>query len=144
MATLIEFLKKHKEIIKYLFFGVATTLVNFVVYSLLVKFFDVNMTVSNTVAWSVAVIFAFITNKIFVFESTNTKFNTLIKEFLLFISSRIFSGIIEILMPTLLYNAGLDFPFFGVKGFAAKLIVSIAVIILNYVFSKILVFRKKS
>ena len=65
---MINLFKKHKEIILYLIFGVATTAVSFIVYSLLVTA-GLDMTVSNGIAWLAAVTFAFVTNKLFVFES---------------------------------------------------------------------------
>ena len=69
MKKIKRLLLKYKEVIMYLIFGVATTLVNWVVYSLLMKTSAVNMTISNAIAWFTAVVFAYITNKLFVFES---------------------------------------------------------------------------
>lgn len=143
MEKIWELFKKYKEIIMYLIFGVATTLVNFAIYTLLVKILQVEMTVSNAAAWLGAVIFAFVTNKLFVFESKQFNFKLLIKEAVSFFGSRIVSGIIEITAPTLLFNIGFDFDLFGIKGFAAKALVSVVVIILNYVFSKMIVFKKR-
>ena len=73
MKKIKELLLKYKEVIMYLIFGVATTLVNWIVYSLLMKTSVVNMTVSNAIAWFTAVVFAYITNKLFVFESRSWK-----------------------------------------------------------------------
>lgn len=142
MKKIAEFVEKHKEIIMYLIFGVATTLVNYAIYTLFVEVLQVEMTVSNMAAWLGAVVFAFITNKLFVFESRQLGFNVLIKEIFSFFGSRVLSGIIEIATPTLLYKIGFDFELFGIKGFAAKALVSVVVIILNYVFSKLFVFKK--
>lgn len=139
-----------KEIISYLFFGVMTTLVNFVTYSLLVKLAfgnnpdDSQVTLSNGIAWCVAVIFAFFTNKLLVFESKSFAPLTFMKEFFSFVGARILTGLMETFIPTLLINAGLNGTLFGVKGLIAKLVVAIAVIILNYVFSKLISFRKKA
>ena len=68
MKKIKRLLLKYKEVIMYLIFGVATTLVNWVVYSLLMKTSAVNMTISNAIAWFTAVVFAYITNKLFVME----------------------------------------------------------------------------
>ncbi len=141
MKKIIGLFKKYKEIVMYLIFGVATTLVNFVVYTVLVKFLSVEMTVSNAAAWVVAVTFAFITNKIFVFESKKNGAVAILREALSFYGSRVATGVIEIVVPTLLYKVGFDFDIFGIKGFSAKAVVSIIVIVLNYVFSKLFVFR---
>ena len=132
-----------KEIISYLFFGVMTTAVNWVVYTAFVKFLGVNITVSNAVAWIAAVIFAYFTNKIFVFESKSFKPLTLLKELVSFIAARALTGVIEIFGTPLLVKIGLSQKLFGIDGAVAKIIISVIVIILNYVFSKILIFRKK-
>ncbi len=142
MKRITELFKKYKEIILYLLFGVATTLTNLVIYTLLIELLQMEMTVSNAVAWLGAVIFAFVTNKLFVFESKQTEGRVLLKEIFSFFASRILSGIIEIIAPTLLYTIGFDFDLFGIKGFAAKALVSVIVIVLNYVFSKVFVFKK--
>ena len=63
-----KLIKKYKEIIMYLIFGVLTTLVNWFCYAFLTKS-GMEMNISNCIAWLVAVLFAFITNKVFVFES---------------------------------------------------------------------------
>ncbi len=143
MKKIVELFKKYKEIIMYLVFGVATTIVNFVVYTVLVEFLSADMTLSNAVAWVVAVTFAFITNKIFVFRSKKKGFAAVFREAVSFYGSRVISGIVEILLPTLLYAIGFNFDLFGIKGFGAKAAVSLIVIILNYIFSKLFVFRKK-
>ena len=136
------FLKNHKEIVMYIVFGVATTLVNWSIYAISVKILHLEMTISNLIAWVFAVIFAFITNKIFVFKSHNKNLKCVFFEFIKFIGSRFATGIIEILLPTFLYKLGLNQSFLGIDGFIAKATVSIVVIILNYVFSKIIVFKK--
>ncbi len=136
------FFEKHREIIMYLFFGVATTLVNFLVYSVLFGTFGIEMTLSNGFAWVTAVLFSFMTNKTFVFESKSKKIGAVAFEFLSFVGARVVTGIIEIVTPTLLYSIGFDFELFGIAGFGAKASVSVVVIILNYVFSKLLVFKK--
>lgn len=135
--------KKYKDIILYIIFGIATTVINFAVYTVLVKFFSQDMTLSNLISWVISVSFAFITNKIYVFSSRSFKAKTLFKEFVSFYSSRIITGIIEIVFPTVLFHLGLDFELFGIKGFVAKAIVNVIVIILNYVFSKVFVFKSK-
>lgn len=143
MQKIKDLLKKYREIIVYVIFGVLTTLVNWAVYTVLVKFFGVNITVANAIAWTAGVIFAFVTNKIYVFESKSKEPKTLAREFISFVGARIVTGLMEIFLPEILVNAGLNQTVFGIKGAIAKLIVSVAVVILNYVFSKLVVFRKK-
>ncbi|MBQ6830319.1 MAG: GtrA family protein [Clostridia bacterium] len=143
MDKLKQLWGKYKEVLLYLIFGVATTAVNFVIYSLLVKLLHCNMTLSNTVAWLGAVIFAFVTNKLFVFESKRFDLAVLAKEILSFFGARILSGVIEIVLPEQLVNLGLDATIFGIDGLVAKALVSVIVIVLNYVFSKLFIFKKK-
>ena len=137
-----------REILMYLIFGVLTTLVNYTATILLSRYVFTSQqsgqfTLCNAVAWAVSVLFAFFTNKLFVFESKSFAPAVFAKEFISFVAARALSGIIEIFMPELLMKAGLDQTLFGVKGMPAKLAVSIFVIIFNYVFSKLVSFRKK-
>ena len=125
-------LAKNKEILLYVIFGAVTTAVNFVIYSLLVEILQCNITLSNTIAWFCAIVFAFITNKLIVFESKQFHFTLLIKEVLSFFGARIISGIIEIFVPECLFKLGFDFEIFGIRGLAAKALVNIIVIVLNY------------
>ena len=143
MKRIKELLLKYKEVIMYLIFGVATTLVNWIVYSLLMKTSVVNMTVSNTIAWFTAVVFAYITNKLFVFESRSWNLAEVWKEVVKFFGAGIATGVIEIGGLPLLYYIGVKQSLFGVEGFLAKILVSVIVVVLNYVFSKIFVFSKK-
>lgn len=149
MEKLKKLFIKYKEIILYLFFGVCTTAVSWISYYLFNNFVfshiienqELSITVSNAAAWVLAVAFAFITNKLFVFES-KAKDITILKEIVTFVASRMISGVIEIFLPTGLIYMGLKIPLFGDIGLIPKLIVSVIVIILNYVLSKLLVFRK--
>ena len=136
-----NFYLKYKEQILYLVFGVIVTLVNWVIYAVFVAVVDVGITLSNAVAWFAAVITAFVTNKMYVFENKATGKLDLIKEAAMFLLSRISTGIFEIIAPTVLVFIGLDGMLFGIDAFYAKLIVSIIVVILNYILSKKLVFK---
>ena len=134
---------KYREIIMYLIFGVSTTLVNWIVYTLLVSIANTDVTPANAIAWFAAVIFAYITNKLYVFESKSWKVTVLAHEIISFFGARIASGVFEIFLPELLMKIGLDQAIFGIEGFAAKLVVSVLVIVLNYIFSKLFVFKNK-
>lgn len=134
-------LKNKREAILYLLYGVITSLVNIILY---IGFTPIlGITLSNAIAWFGAVVFAFVTNKLFVFKSTKWRTKETLKEAGTFLGARIFSGILEITLPTVLFYLGLDHDLFGIKGFVSKIIVSIIIIILNYVLSKKIVFRKK-
>jgi len=134
---------KYREIIMYLIFGVSTTLVNWIVYTLLVSLANANVTLANAVAWFAAVVFAYVTNKLFVFESKSWKTSVIIREIVSFFGARVASGVFEIFLPALLMKLGLDQAVFGIEGFVAKAVVSVLIIVLNYVFSKLFVFKNK-
>lgn len=144
-----ELYRKHKEIILYAFFGAATTAVNFIVTFVIQKVFGlagegVEFTITNTIAWVCAVAFAYVTSHLYVFESKAHGAKAITVEAAKFVGSRIFTGIIEMLMPTGLVALGVTGSLFSFKGFWAKAITGVVVIILNYVLSKLFVFRKKS
>lgn len=136
-------LLKYKEQMLYLVFGVITTLTNWVVYTLAVKIFGINISISNAIAWCIAVIVAYITNKLYVFESKSWNKSIIFKELSLFLGSRILSGIIEVGGFPVLYYIGLNQSILGIDGFIAKLVISVFVVVLNYVLSKIFVFKEK-
>ena len=137
-----KFFLKFKEQIRYLEFGVIVTLVNWVVYAVLVTVLNMGITISNLIAWLAAVITAFITNKLYVFNSNKTDKRSVLKEAVTFLLSRISTGIFEVVAPSLLFLIGLDGMLFAIDGFYAKLIVSIIVVVLNYYLSKKIVFKK--
>ena len=78
--NIIELLKKYREVISYLIFGFLTTLVNFVTYFIAHNLLGIDEIISNIIAWFVAVVFAFITNKTIVFESKKKTFKALAYE----------------------------------------------------------------
>ena len=121
-----------KELVLYVVFGALTTLVNFVVYFLFARLFGVHYIISNILAWFFSVLFAYVTNRIWVFESKNTN---ILKEISLFFSGRIFSGVVD---------TGLMYLFIDIltlNDFISKIIIQVIVVVLNYVFSKLLVFK---
>ena len=133
-----------KEVISYLFFGVLTTVVNFVIFGLCDS---LNVLVANAIAWVGAVVFAFVTNKLFVFESKSWKPNVLVKELPTFVGARLLTlGLEEagllVLIEWLHLDTVLTLPFIGGE-MIIKIIISVAVVVLNYVFSKVLIFKKK-
>ena len=129
--TLIK-MKLKKEFALYIISGVLTTIVNILVYFLFVNL-QVNYLVSNVLAWFFSVLFAYVTNRIWVFESGK---GNVLKEASLFYGGRIFSGIVD---------TGLMYLFIGILSigdFTSKIIIQVIVVILNYVFSKLIVFKK--
>ena len=126
---------KLKEIINYLIFGGLTTLVNLIVYFLLTNM-GINYGVANTVAWVLSVLFAYITNKYFVFKVTGIGAKQLIKEMSTFFSARLFSFVMDMLVLYLCLSVLKWSPILS------KLISQVLVVLLNYVLSKIFVFKE--
>lgn len=127
-----------KEIINYLVFGVLTTLVNFVTYLIFAKVFYIDEVISSGLAWFCSVIFAYVTNKIFVFDSKTKGKKALLKECVSFFTARIASGILcdvgtFALMVKVLH----------INDVISKIVTQVMVVIVNYVFSKFFVFKKK-
>lgn len=140
------FLKKlfSREILLYLIFGVLTTVVNFVCFYLLFALFGktgmfsekISVHIANVIAWIVSVVFAFFVNKLFVFESKSMKVGIFFKEILMFVCARLVSLGVE--------EAGLFFlnNIIGMNAIMVKIIMAVVIVVLNYIFSKLLIFRK--
>jgi putative flippase GtrA len=135
-------LNKNKEIISYLFWGVMTTAVSWGTYSIFVTVTK-SVSAANILSWICAVLFAFVTNKLWVFQSKEWAFRIIMPEFLKFVTARLATGVMEIVGVPLLVYLGFDQKIAGIEGMLAKVLVSIIVTILNYVLSKLLVFRNK-
>ena len=127
---------KYWDVLSYLFFGGLTTVVNYVVYLPCYNFLEITAAVSNVIAWVAAVLFAFLTNKPFVFKSHDWSAKTVWPEFTKFVGCRIGSGLLE----TAIIFVTVDL--FSWNGNWMKLATSVIVVILNYFASKLLVFRK--
>ena len=128
---------KYWDILIYLVFGVLTTVVNYAVYLPVYNFCGISAAVSNMIAWVVAVVFAFLTNKPFVFHSYDWSAKTVVPELIKFVSCRLASGVMETVILFLAVDC------MNWDGNIWKLITQVLVIVINYVGSKLLVFRKK-
>ena len=137
MNQIRTLLQKYGDILAYLFFGVLTTVVNYIVYLPCYNLLQISAAVSNVIAWAAAVAFAYGTNKPFVFKSHDWSAKTVVPELTKFVSSRLVSGALE----TAIIFATVDLMHWN--GNAMKLVTSILVVILNYAASKLIVFRKK-
>ena len=127
---------KHWDMVSYLFFGVLTTVVNYLVYLPLYNLLGISAAFSNIIAWVAAVAFAYVTNKPFVFKSHDWSMKTVLPELGKFVGCRAASGGLETALVFLTVDVC------GWDGNIWKLIISVVVVILNYVSSKLLVFRK--
>ncbi len=143
MDNIKKFLIKYKEALSYLVFGGLTTVVNWSSYGFCVKYLKLNFNIANAVSWVLAVVFAFVTNKIWVFESKKWDKNSLVKEFLPFVASRTATGVFEVAALPLAVKLGINQSFLGVENFPAKMLVSVIVVIANYILSKFIVFNKR-
>lgn len=139
------------EVVRYIIFGLLTTAVNFIVYLTVTAVFgDHTYLAANVAAWVVAVAFAYVTNKLFVFDSKSWDKSVVVRELGAFVSARVFSLLVE--------EAGLyvmigiwRFDRFVIDlavmqiggGTIVKLFMQFVVIVMNYVFSKLVIFRKK-
>ena len=127
---------KYWDVLSYLFFGGLTTVVNYAVYLPCFNLLGMSAAVSNVIAWAVAVLFAFLTNKPFVFKSHDWSAKTVWPEFIKFVGCRIGSGVLE----TAIVFVTVDLLYWN--GNWMKLATSVLVVILNYFASKLLVFKK--
>lgn len=125
-------LKKYKEQILYIVFGAATTLVNIVSYFLMSNL-PFGTAIATSLAWLISVIFAFFTNRKYVFEASK---NSFLKQLFGFFSMRILTGALDVFIMILFVDV-LEF-----NDMLIKVLSNILVIILNYIFSKFLVFKK--
>ena len=162
--------QKYREIIMYCVFGVTTTVISWLVYSLceltlpavnvtdsafesfvskLIALLgdntDVNtflsMTLAGVISWIVAVAVAFVTNKLWVFESKSWAGRLVANEALTFFGGRAATGLLEIIAVPTLVGWGFNFVLFGVNGLPAKIIISVVIVILNFILSKYISFR---
>lgn len=126
----------NRETVSYLIFGILTTIVNYASYEAF-KWLGLHYTAATILAWVLAVAFAYITNKLYVFESKSFERAVLLREITAFVSCRVLSGLCD-----------LGFMVFSVEllhmnDSIAKLISNVFVVIINYIFSKLFIFRKK-
>ena len=122
--------KKMKMLVLYLIFGAGTTLVNLLLFHLFYYQLEWGTVVSNIVSWIGAVLFAFITNKWFVFESKSRNLKLMVKELIGFFGARVITGVIDLGLMYLLVNL------LSREAMTMKLLVNVIVIILNYIASK--------
>ena len=143
LKKLADWYREHREGMRYLIFGAISTVVNILTYALFASLIlkplpseELRINISEIIAFIVSIIFAYITNKIYVFNSKTKNFKELMKEITSFTSCRILTEIISILMM----NAAI---WFSINDILMKVVANIVVIILNFVFSKLIIFKKK-
>lgn len=137
LAGFVDWYIKKTEAMRYLVFGALATVVNIAVFALFNAVGAATL-VSNTIAWIISVLFAYITNKYCVFESKTTSAKDLLREFISFVVARLATFGIETLMMLVTID------FWHWNALVMKVIANIVVIILNFVFSKLFIFKNKS
>ena len=126
----------NRETVSYVVFGALTTVVNMVVYGLCYNYLGFHNLISNTVAWVAAVLFAYVVNKLFVFRSRTGSAYQVLREFSLFVGARLFSfGVDQLFMWVLVDILRLN-------GGFSKAGVNVVVLLMNYFFSKMVIFKK--
>lgn len=140
MEKMKEIFKKYKEIINYLIFGVLTTVVSLLVYYISVyTILDpenaFQLQIANIISWIAGVVFAYFTNRKFVFES---KENNKLKEASKFVGARV----VTLIMDMIIMYLGVTVLMFNDK--LVKLFSQVVIIVSNYIFSKIFVFRERN
>lgn len=128
---------RFREIILYLIFGVLTTAANIAVYFICSRFLYLEVIGSNITAWLLSVLFAYLTNRKFVFKSKTEGFSSVLKECMNFFLGRLGTGILD----TVIMFVSVDLLAFN--DVIMKVLSNIIVIVLNYLISKLLVFRTK-
>jgi len=126
----------NRETILYLFFGIVTTVINYVVYYLC-RWIGIDYRIANLLAWVTAVAAAYLTNKLYVFESRSFAPQVLFREIAKFTASRVFSLACEMAFLILTVEV------LHANDLIMKLIAAVFVVILNYVFSKLFIFKKE-
>lgn len=139
-------IEKHRPLIAYAFFGALTTVVNIVSYAVC-TWFGMATGWANALAWVLSVLFAYFTNRRWVFESENRSRVAVLKEFASFVACRLGTGVLD----QIIMVVGVDMlgpkiipePYAYLWSLGLKIASNVLVIILNYVFSKLIIFRKK-
>lgn len=134
--VLEAFYIKHKEILLYLFFGGLTFLVSIITFAVFNIFYEINELVANVMSWVIAVLFAFFTNRKWVFSAPTESLQDFIKQMVSFFGGRVITLVIEEII-LLVFITWIGFP-----SMVIKIIAQIVVIIANYVISKLIVFKK--
>ena len=136
LKKIADLYRKHREAMRYLVFGALTTVINIVVFAICSKIVNLSTTTSNVIAWIIAVLFAYVTNKLWVFNSKNNGNKELLREIISFYGARVITLVLETTFLWIVIDK------MGFNEILTKIISNIIVIILNYIFSKVFIFKK--
>ena len=132
-----DLILKYKSMILYLIFGALTTFINIAIYTSCYYLLNTGNTAANIISWVFSVLFAYITNKLFVFESKSFSGKVLLKEIISFFSCRAVSGLMDIIIMFVAVDI------FCLTAWFFKILSNVIVLILNYIFSKTIVFSSR-
>lgn len=129
-------IKNHRDLILYLIFGICTTLVNMFTYWFCAHILNFSVIFSTIIGWILSVLFAYITNRTWVFQSKATGSKQILKEITSFFSCRLLTGILDLIIMFVFVDI------LGMNDMLIKIISNVVVIVLNYIASKLLIFKK--
>ena len=129
--------KKYEEGINYLIFGFLAFVLNYVLYVLFAGILDIHHLISTALSWALTVIFAYWTNRKFVFKSKNKDLKSIGEEFASFIGARVATGLMEIVLMFFMVDLA------NLNEFISKLVCQVLVIVANYFLSKLWIFKEK-
>lgn len=135
--TCLNLYKKYEEGLNYLIFGFLAFVLNYVLYYVFESFFHMHYMAATAISWVLTVVFAYWTNRTFVFKSKNTGFAALVKEFISFVGARVATGVLELVLMYLMVDMA------GINSYIAKFVCQVIVILANYFLSKLWIFKKK-
>ena len=124
------------ESVSYVFFGVLTTLIDWGSYRLF-RVVGIDYRMATALSWAAAVLFAFVTNKLIVFRSLEMRLALLWKEFVSFVTCRLATGALTMVIMVLVVDL------LHWNEYVGKVLVSVVSLVLNYIFSKLIIFKKK-
>lgn len=131
------FYEKNREVLLYILFGGLTFLVSIFSFALCDVALHMNELIANVVSWIVAVSFAFFTNRIWVFQAPTKTFAEFISQMAAFFGGRVITLVIEEVILLVFVT------WLALNSMAVKVAAQIIVIVLNYVISKLLIFKKR-
>lgn len=137
MGTIKKLFEKYKSIILYGFFGVLTTVINIASYFVCYNILKIPNVISTIVAWVLGVVFAFVTNKLFVFDSKSFEKNIILHEIITFFGCRVLTGVLDVGIMWIAVDI------MNWNSILWKVISNILVIIANYIASKLVIFKKR-
>ncbi|MCF0145420.1 MAG: GtrA family protein [Eubacterium sp.] len=132
------FYKRYKEALLYLFFGGITFFLNIILFALIGRFTNINELVNNVICWIICVLFQFFTNRTWVFDAKVEGAGSFFKQMAGFFGGRLFTLVVEEVILAVFIS------WLGLNAMVVKILAQVVVIVLNYVISKFIVFKKKT